>query len=74
MVFIKRYLSSQDTVLDFNNKVGRFLSKFTVFPNPVLDRLLISINVTFYIVVSKIIIYDELGRKVDKHFEQEFIP
>ena len=62
-------LSSIADVLDINYDIKKDLFEFTVFPNPVIDKLLMSINVTNN-VVSKIVIYDELGRKVDKYFEQ----
>ena len=62
-------LSSIDDVLDINDfKEDDF--KFSIFPNPVIDRLSLSINLDAT-VDAEIVIYDELGRKVEKDYSKK---
>jgi hypothetical protein len=61
-------LSSIGDVLSAENIIAEF--DFTIFPNPVVDRVSLAITLD-KIADAKVIIYDDLGRKVGEDYSQK---
>jgi len=62
-------LNAISDVLDVDD-FSRDDFEFEIFPNPVMDRFSLSISVDLT-TDAKIVIYDELGRKVDKGYDEK---